>query len=83
MIDFLFEQGATREHIRAICDRGATQFKRKSGATRRARAVCVVWRRCSLLIPQLRDGYARRSRLAIRPKLLWRGQRLIYEMASN
>jgi hypothetical protein len=35
-----------------------------------------VWRRCSLLIRQLPDGYARRSRLAIRPKLLLRGQRL-------
>jgi hypothetical protein len=40
----------------------------KSGATRRARTLWAVWRRCSLLIPPPRDGHARRSRLAIQPK---------------
>ena len=57
-----------------ICNREATQLKPKSGATRRARALWDVWRRCSLLTDPC--GYARRSRLAIRPKLLLRGQLL-------
>ena len=41
----------------------------------RARALWVVWRRCSLVIPTRRD-YAPRSRLAIRPKALSRGPSL-------
>jgi hypothetical protein len=54
-------------------DRGATQPKSKSDAIRRTRALRDVWPRCSLLIPQLRDGYARHSRLASHHELLWRG----------
>ena len=38
----------------------------KSGATRRARTLWAVWRRCSLLTGRCR--HARRSRLAIQPK---------------
>jgi hypothetical protein len=47
--------------------------RRKSDATRRARALWIVWLRCSLLIPPPRDGHARRSCLAIQPKPLSRG----------
>ena len=54
-------------------NRRATPGRRKSGATRRARAPWAVWLRCSLLIPPPRDGHARRSRLAIHPKPLSRG----------
>ena len=43
------------------------------GATQRASALWIVWLRCSLLIPLLRDGHARLSRLAIQPKPLSRG----------
>jgi hypothetical protein len=38
----------------------------KSGATRRARTLWAVWRRCSLLTG--RREHARRSRLLIQPK---------------
>jgi hypothetical protein len=38
----------------------------KATATRRARTLWVVWRRCSLLTGHC--GHARRSRLAIQPK---------------
>src|SRR6186713_724606 len=55
----------------AILPERATQARGKSGATRRARALWAVWRRCSLLTG--RKGHARRSRLAIRPKSLSRG----------
>src|SRR5439155_26894285 len=45
--------------------------KPSGNATRRARALRGVWRRCSLLTD--RCGYARRSRLASRHELLLRG----------
>ena len=55
----------------AILPERATPASAKSDATRRARALWAVWRRCSLLTG--RKGHARRSRLAIRPKALSRG----------
>jgi GxxExxY protein len=55
----------------AVCNRRATPGRRKSGATRRARAPWAVWLRCSLLTGHC--GHARRSRLAIHPKPLSRG----------
>src|SRR5439155_26949041 len=45
--------------------------KPSGNATRRARALRGVWRRCSLLTD--RCGYARHSRLASRHELLLRG----------
>src|SRR6186997_1424398 len=70
----------------AILPERATQARGKSGATRRARALWAVWRRCSLLTG--RKGHARRSRLAIRPKSLSRGpheyfNRLLRRIADN
>jgi len=41
-------------------------------AIRTTRALRGVWPRCSLLIPHLRDGYARHSRLASPHELLLR-----------
>ena len=55
----------------AICDRGATRPKSKSGAIRRTRAFRGVWRRCSLLTDPY--GYGRHSRLASHHQLLLRG----------
>ena len=55
----------------AVCNRRATPERRKSGATRRARAPWAVWLRCSLVTGHC--GHARRSRLAIHPKPLSRG----------
>ena len=54
-----------------VCNRRATPKRRKSSATRRARAPWAVWRRCSLLSGHC--GHARRSRLATHPKALSRG----------
>src|SRR4029077_13375064 len=54
----------------AVCNRRATPERRKSCATRRARTLWAVWRRCFLLTGHF--GHARRSRLAIQPKELSR-----------
>src|SRR6476619_3478329 len=51
--------------------RPSASFRYSPPPPRRARALWGVWRRCSLLTD--RCGYARRSRLAIRPKALSRG----------
>jgi hypothetical protein len=51
-------------------NRRATPEKRKIGATREAMALLAVWLRCLLLSGHFR--HARRSRLAIQPKWLWR-----------
>jgi hypothetical protein len=59
------EEGA---YAQAVCNRRATQERRKSGATRRERTLWAVWQRCSLLIPPLRDGHTRHWRLAFQPK---------------
>jgi predicted DNA-binding protein (MmcQ/YjbR family) len=69
----------------AVCNRRATPERRKSGATRRARAPWAVCLRCSLLTG--RCGHPRRSRLAIHPKALSRGvaeyfNRLLMDLAQ-
>src|SRR4029077_5763802 len=65
----------------AVCNRRATTERRKSGATRRARAFWAVWQRCSLLTG--RFGHARRSRLAIQPNALPRGMAEYFNRLLN
>ena len=69
-----------RRDEEAYPQRSATEKQRspsqKAAPPRGQERFGDVWPRCSLFIRQLPDGYARRSRLAIRPELLLRGQRL-------